>query len=192
MRKWKWNAVAKAYIALGSNLGDRFHYLHMALDGLGACGRLEAVSSVYETEPIGGPPGQAWYLNMVVGLNTSLTASDLLASLLEIEARAARVRRQKNGPRTLDLDLLLFDDLVLSENHLILPHPRMAERRFVLEPLAEVHPQVEQIVGLDFRRAWARVQGQALRRLGALTDERGKPGAVGVAGLEKSLPGQTL
>ena len=100
------------------------------------------VSSAIETPPVGGPPGQGPYLNAAAELATHLAPRALLARLLEVERSLGRERREKNGPRTIDLDLLLYDALVLDEPGLTLPHPRMHERRFVLAPLAEIAPDV--------------------------------------------------
>ena len=161
--------VVDAYIALGSNLGDRRRYLRDAIAAMdGRLGEVLALSPLYETEPVGGPAGQAWYFNMVLRLHTALSAHGLMDGLLAIEQEAGRVRTIKNGPRTLDLDLLLWDDLELSDERLTLPHPRMGDRRFVLEPLAQVHPNPKAIVGLDFERAWAQVRDQRVACRGPL------------------------
>jgi 2-amino-4-hydroxy-6-hydroxymethyldihydropteridine diphosphokinase len=131
-----------AFIALGSNLGDRRDFLDRALIALrqrrGLAVRL--VSSYYETAPGGGPPGQGPYLNAVAELRTDLQAAELLRALLEVEQSLGRVRREKDGPRNVDLDLLLYSDLVRNDAELTVPHPRMHERRFVLAPLAEIAP----------------------------------------------------
>jgi 2-amino-4-hydroxy-6-hydroxymethyldihydropteridine diphosphokinase len=131
-----------AYVALGSNLGDRRDTLERALQALreqpGVV--LGGVSSFRETEPVGGPPGQPPYLNAVAEVQTALPPLDLLHRLLEIEQRLGRVRAERWGPRTIDLDLLLYADVVCATPELTLPHPRLHERRFVLEPLAEVAP----------------------------------------------------
>ncbi|HMP02089.1 MAG TPA: 2-amino-4-hydroxy-6-hydroxymethyldihydropteridine diphosphokinase [Gemmatales bacterium] len=141
--------MAMALIALGSNLGDRQEHLLAALAGLRATPGLqvEAVSSFWETAPVGGPPGQGPYLNAAVRLGATLEPHALMARLLELERQAGRERREPWGPRTLDLDLLAYDDLILDEEGLVLPHPRLHRRRFVLGPLAEVaaayvHPRL--------------------------------------------------
>jgi 2-amino-4-hydroxy-6-hydroxymethyldihydropteridine diphosphokinase len=133
-----------AHIALGSNLGDRRGHLDQALAALRAHPRLRVlrVSSLYETAPVGGPPGQGPYLNAAATLQTDLAPEDLLRTLLEIEQRLRRVRQERDGPRTIDLDLLLFGDLVRDEPDLTLPHPRLHQRLFVLQPLAEIAPGV--------------------------------------------------
>ncbi len=133
-----------AYVALGSNLGDRAAHLEAAIAALRATPGIEviALSSVRETEPVGGPP-QGPYLNAVVALRTELAPRALLERLLEIEAAQGRERGpERNAPRTLDLDLLLYGDEKIDEPDLVVPHPRMHERAFVLEPLAELAPDL--------------------------------------------------
>jgi 2-amino-4-hydroxy-6-hydroxymethyldihydropteridine diphosphokinase len=129
----------KAALGLGSNLGDRSAHLEAAVRGLAAAGKVLRVSSFRETEPQGGPP-QPRYLNGAVVLATDLAPRDLLAAALELERRAGRERTVRFGPRTLDVDLLLCGDLLVREPDLVVPHPRLHERRFVLEPLAEIAP----------------------------------------------------
>jgi len=133
---------ATAYIALGSNLGDRRGFLDQALAALRTRPGIEVVrvSSYHETAPVGGPPGQGKYLNAAAELRTTLEPKELLHVLLEVEDTLGRERHERFGPRTIDLDLLLQGDLVCAEPDLIVPHPRMHERRFVLEPLAEIAP----------------------------------------------------
>jgi 2-amino-4-hydroxy-6-hydroxymethyldihydropteridine diphosphokinase len=121
-------------------LGDRLGLMRMALAGLRQVGSLLQVSSLYETAPVGGPD-QDQYLNAVALVDTPLSAQDLLTALHEIEAQAGRVRQERWGPRTLDLDLLVYDDLVVDSPNLEVPHPRAHERRFVLAPLVEVWPE---------------------------------------------------
>ena len=132
-----------AWIGLGSNLGDRASHLRGALRALAETPGVEvvAVSRFHETEPVGPPQGR--YLNAAAGLRTSLEPRELLGCLLAIEARAGRER----GPvrwsaRTLDLDLLFYDDACLEERDLVVPHPRLHERSFVLEPLRELAPDL--------------------------------------------------
>jgi 2-amino-4-hydroxy-6-hydroxymethyldihydropteridine diphosphokinase len=134
---------ATAYIALGSNLGDRRRFLDQALQLLREQPRVTVgrVSSYHETEPVGGPPGQGPYLNAAAELQTDLPPRDLLRLLLEVETRLGRVRQERFGPRTIDLDLLLYGDVMSDEAELTLPHPRMHERLFVLRPLAEIAPR---------------------------------------------------
>ncbi|HYL53714.1 MAG TPA: 2-amino-4-hydroxy-6-hydroxymethyldihydropteridine diphosphokinase [Acidimicrobiia bacterium] len=135
--------MTRAYLALGSNLGDRLANLQGAVDGLAdAPGvRVDALSRVYETAPVGGPP-QDPYLNAVVAVDTELDPRGLLALAQTLERIAHRVRAERFGPRTLDVDVLLYDDLVLDDPDLILPHPRMWERGFVLAPLRDVAPHL--------------------------------------------------
>ncbi len=132
-----------AYIALGSNLGDREETLAAAIDRLGRLGRVEACSSLYETEPVGFHD-QPSFLNAVLALETKLEPLPLLHALLAIERELGRDRSQgvPNGPRTLDLDLLLMEDAVVAGEKLTLPHPALVRRRFVLAPLAEIAPQL--------------------------------------------------
>lgn len=130
----------RAYLALGSNLGDRLSYLRLALAALAP--QLSARSRVYETDPVGGPENQGPYLNMVVAVDTLLDPFALLRHCHEIEASAGRVRLVKDGPRTLDVDLLLYEGTTIASPLLNLPHPRMWQRRFVLQPLGDVAPEL--------------------------------------------------
>jgi 2-amino-4-hydroxy-6-hydroxymethyldihydropteridine diphosphokinase len=133
----------RAYLGLGSNLGDRLAHLQRAIDALAARDdvALLAVSPVYETEPVGGPE-QAEYLNAVVELETALGARELLGIGQRLEADARRVRTERWGPRTLDVDVLLVGDEQVHEPDLDVPHPRMWERDFVLAPLADLAPDL--------------------------------------------------
>jgi 2-amino-4-hydroxy-6-hydroxymethyldihydropteridine diphosphokinase len=131
--------MTRAAIGIGSNLEHRLTYLQQAVEGLAQLGELRAVSSLYETAPVGGPP-QGPYLNAVAVLETSLSAPDLLTEIQRLEAGAGRTREVRFGPRTLDLDLLVFDAETFDTPDLVVPHPRLAQRRFVLEPLVEVWP----------------------------------------------------
>ncbi len=125
----------RAYLGLGSNLGDRRAHLRAAVAALPD---VVAVSPVYETEPVGGPPGQDRYLNVVVALDTDRTPRELLELGRGLEEAAGRVRNERDGPRTLDVDILVVGDLTVREPDLVVPHPRMWERRFVLAPLADL------------------------------------------------------
>ena len=128
-------------LGLGSNLGDREGYLAAALRALRGAGiALARVSAIYETEPVGGPP-QGPYLNLVAVGETALGPEEVLAAARGAEEAAGRQRSVANGPRTLDVDVLFHDRLVRHDGALILPHPRLHERRFVLVPLAEIAPQ---------------------------------------------------
>ncbi len=135
-------APVLAYLAFGSNLGDRRGCIDRALTALRAVPGVEVgrTSSLYETAPVGGPAGQGAYLNGAVEVETALGPDALLRAILEIEAAVGRERREKDGPRTIDLDLLLYGDVVRQGADLTLPHPRMPERAFVLRPLAEIAP----------------------------------------------------
>jgi 2-amino-4-hydroxy-6-hydroxymethyldihydropteridine diphosphokinase len=128
-----------AYLSLGSNLGNREEWLREAIHRLEKLGRVSAVSSFYETEPVEFT-AQPWFLNCVVVLSSELAAAELLDGLLAMERAMGRRRDQSKGPRTIDLDLLLYGSLVLDEPGLTLPHPALHARRFVLEPLAEIAP----------------------------------------------------
>ncbi|CAN5859795.1 hypothetical protein BH23ACT5_BH23ACT5_11480 [soil metagenome] len=160
--------VARAAIALGSNVGDRRATIRGAVEGIAQLGQLVEVSSLYETAPIGGPP-QASFLNAVVVIDTTLLPHDLLERLLAIEEQAGRERVQRWGPRTLDLDLVTMVGsdgaaVVVDSERLHLPHPRAAERRFVLEPLAEVWPSAH-IGGRSAAEALKEVGDQAVERV---------------------------
>jgi 2-amino-4-hydroxy-6-hydroxymethyldihydropteridine diphosphokinase len=131
--------VTRALLALGSNLGDRAGHLHAAIDGMPD---VVDVSPVYETDPVGGPDGQGPYLNLVVRLDTERTPRELLELCHALEDAADRVRVERWGPRTLDVDLLWVDGHAVEEPDLIVPHPRMFERPFVLAPLSHVAPDL--------------------------------------------------
>lgn len=129
----------RAFVALGSNLGDRRAHLALAVSHLGRTSEVVRASSLYETDPVGGPP-QGPYLNAVIEMRTTFSAFRLLQVLTEIERRAGRIRTVRDGPRTLDLDLLWCNGDELRSDALTLPHPRAHERRFVLEPWVEIWP----------------------------------------------------
>ena len=130
-----------AYLSLGSNIGDREGHLRDAIARLQAIGCVASTSSFYETEPVDFTD-QAWFLNCAVELETTEPPEDLISSLLRIEEQMGRKRTQRKGPRIIDIDLLLFDDAILDSPALTIPHPAMHQRRFVLQPLAEIAPQV--------------------------------------------------
>ncbi len=155
----------RAFVSLGSNLGDRRSYLSDALQGLPD---VVAVSKLYETDPVGGPPGQGAYLNCVVELRTKLTPRELLAVAQALESAAARARVERWGPRTLDVDILLVGDEKVDDPDLTIPHPRMWERGFVLVPLADLAPEL--VVGfLDSDI------GRGVRRVGRLDGPQARP-----------------
>ncbi|XJZ27401.1 2-amino-4-hydroxy-6-hydroxymethyldihydropteridine diphosphokinase [Bacillota bacterium Lsc_1132] len=133
-----------AFIGLGSNIGDRYHYLVKAIQFLAEHPEIILVnySSIYETDPVGFED-QDLFLNMVVEVKTSLSAEKLLAVCLEIELRLGRKREVRWGPRTIDLDILLYNQENIETEKLMIPHPRMAERAFVVVPLLEVKPAIQ-------------------------------------------------
>ncbi len=129
------------YLSLGSNIGDRETHVCDAIARLAAEGRVVAVSSFYETEPV-EVTDQAWFLNCAVALETTDTPEQLMAALLKIERDMGRQRVQRKGPRTVDLDILLFGAAIIDSPDLTIPHPAMHQRRFVLAPLAEIAPDL--------------------------------------------------
>lgn len=129
-------------IGLGSNEGDRLANLRLGLEGLESLGSVSGISSLYETEPVGGPE-QSPYLNAVVVLDSQLEPDALLSSLQEIEADAGRMRKVRWGPRTLDLDIVTSDGSRVQDDRLQIPHPRAREREFVLRPLAEIWQEAD-------------------------------------------------
>ena len=158
-----------AYLSLGSNLGDRAANLRTALAQLEAAGRVLAVSALYETQPVDVPddiPEQPWFLNCVLGIETEMTPRELLALALRIEAMMGRLRMREKGPRNIDIDVVLFGDMVVDEPGLKIPHPAMHRRRFVLEPLAEIAPDVRHpALGKSVQELLAELaDGQTVRR----------------------------
>jgi 2-amino-4-hydroxy-6-hydroxymethyldihydropteridine diphosphokinase len=164
-----------AYLSLGSNLGDRAGNLRSAIHRLAGLGKVRAVSSFYETEPV-EVTDQPWFVNCAVELETDLTPDQLLAGLLEIERQMGRHRDCRKGPRTIDLDILLYGALVIHApaNHtgpiqnarLTIPHPAMHERRFVLEPLAEIAPAARHaLLKKSIRELIQALTGQAVRKV---------------------------
>lgn len=155
-----------AYLSLGSNVGDRAANLRAAVAQLDAAGRLLAVSALYETQPV-DVPGQAWFLNSVVAIETGKTPRELLQFALQVEATLGRLRMEEKGPRKIDIDVVLFGDRVVNEPGLKIPHPAMHRRRFVLEPLAEIAPEARHpVLGKTTRELLAALEGgQTVRRL---------------------------
>lgn len=143
----------RTFIGVGSNLGDRRQHLRDAVDSLPD---VVAVSGVYETDPVGGPANQGAYLNLVVELDTELSPSALLSVCHRIESAAHRVRDERWGPRTLDLDIIWMDGVTMDDPRLTLPHPRWKDRKFVLAPLRELAPDLvtAQEVELAEGRVW--------------------------------------
>ncbi len=134
--------VSVVYLSLGSNVGDREGQLRDAMSRLCVAGRVIAASSFYETEPVEFTQ-QPWFLNCAIALEISQTPGQLMASILRIEEEMGRRRVQKKGPRTIDIDILLFGDSIIDSPELTIPHSAMHQRRFVLEPLAEIAPDVQ-------------------------------------------------
>lgn len=149
--------MARVFLGLGSNLGDRWRHMR---DAVGSLPDVVAVSPVYETDPVGGPGGQGAHLNCVVELSTTLTPRQLLGICHRLESAADRVRSERWGPRTLDIDILIVEDFELHEEDLEIPHPRLRERRFVLEPLRDLAPE---LVTEDLERL-----GRGVRRAGSI------------------------
>jgi len=148
-------ALVRAFVALGSNIGDRRAHLVSALDALDPV----RLSGVYETPPVGGPGGQGSFLNMVVELYTDLGPHELLDRCQQIELKAGRARDVHWGPRTLDVDILLYGEDAIEGDHLIVPHPRMWDRGFVLTPLEDLAPEL-------LRSGWRdRVDVDGIRRV---------------------------
>ena len=155
----------RVYLSLGSNVGDRAANLRTAIKRVSSLGDVMAVSSFYETEPVEFA-AQPWFLNCAVEVDTEKMPKQLLAGILDIEREMGRRRVQKKGPRTLDIDILLFGNSIIKTKGLTIPHPAMHERRFVLEPLAEIapearHPVIKRTVR-ELRDALP--PGQAVRR----------------------------
>ncbi len=131
-----------AYLALGSNLGDRRDFIQKALRELKDCGlHVLKTSTIIETNPVGGPV-QGKYLNAVVKVRTFFSPEELLSAIGKIEKKFGRVREVVNGPRVIDIDILLYDDVKIISRRLVIPHPRMMEREFVLKPLEEIQPHL--------------------------------------------------
>ena len=170
------------YLGLGSNMGDRERYLRQALDMVGAVDGITvaAVSSIYETVPVGGPE-QRDYCNAVVAIETGMTPRLVLETMLRIEKSLGRTRETRWGPRTIDIDVLMAGDLVVREEGLEIPHPRYRERAFVLAPFAEIaseerDPETGSTIG-DIARG---IDASGVRKTGSLagytTEYRDKNG----------------
>lgn len=157
--------MARVYIAVGSNMGDRLAALSTAAGRLRDLARRLEASSVYETSPVGGPPGQDRYLNCVIALDTRASLRQLLSFGQRLEEEAGRVRTVRNGPRPLDVDILYSDSEVVDEPDLVVPHPRLYERPFVLAPLEEIAPE---LVPPGWRQRLAGSGDEDLRLVGKL------------------------
>jgi 2-amino-4-hydroxy-6-hydroxymethyldihydropteridine diphosphokinase len=157
------------YIGLGSNMGDRELLLRHALEKLEEPDiHLLRTSSLYETEPI-GLQEQAWFLNLVAEFETTLFPRQLLHRAQRVERELGRKRSVVNGPRTLDIDILLYGQTVMESDELTIPHPRYAERRFVLAPLAELDPKLrDPLTGRTVTEMLNALQGQAVQKRGRL------------------------
>ena len=156
------------YLSLGSNVGDRRQNLETAITRLGELGEVRAVSSFYETEPVDFA-GQPWFLNCVVALETEMMPRRLLRRVLAVEQGLGRHRLQPKGPRSIDVDILLFGNAVVDTTELSIPHPALHRRRFVLEPLSEIaadvrHPVLKQTMR-QLRDALPQGAGGAVRKL---------------------------
>jgi 2-amino-4-hydroxy-6-hydroxymethyldihydropteridine diphosphokinase len=154
------------YLSLGANVGDRASHIREAIARLEMAGRVIAVSSLYETEPVEFTD-QPWFVNCAVSMETEKTPAQLMATLLTIEQEMGRQRVQKKGPRSIDIDILLFGDAIVDTLELTIPHPAMQQRRFVLEPLAEIAPGVRHpALGKTVRELLAVLPaGQEVRRI---------------------------
>jgi 2-amino-4-hydroxy-6-hydroxymethyldihydropteridine diphosphokinase len=155
-----------AYLSLGSNLGDRASNLRAAISQLKAAGRLQAVSGFYETQPV-DVPNQPWFLNCAIALETEKTPRQILELALQTEANMGRLRMADKGPRNIDIDIVLFGEHIVHEHGLSIPHPAMVQRRFVLEPLAEIAPDARHpLLRKTVQELLAELpEGQAVRRL---------------------------
>lgn len=141
----------QTYIGLGTNIGNRQHNLEIALVEIAAFSKILKKSKIYETEPVGGEP-QADFLNMVIEISTDSTPSELIIKLQEIEHKMGRVKETINGPRIIDLDILFYNDEIINHPNLIIPHPRLGQRHFVLTPLSEIAPhKVHPILNKDIK-----------------------------------------
>jgi 2-amino-4-hydroxy-6-hydroxymethyldihydropteridine diphosphokinase len=160
--------VKTVYLSLGSNMGDREAHLRAAMEKLMEAGvQVRRVSPVYETEPV-EYTAQPWFLNLVAEAETELFPMQLLARTAKIERALGRVRTVPKGPRTVDIDILLYGASVVESAKLQIPHPRMAERRFVLAPLADLAPDlVHPVLRKTIRQLLAEAPSQTVRQAGA-------------------------
>jgi len=161
--------AVKAYLSLGSNLGNRMAHLRGAIQFIENSKdvKIEKVSSVYETEPVGGVPQENFY-NMVIEIETTLLPQELLNLVQSAETELKRQREVRWGPRTIDIDILLYGDMVVDEDNLKIPHPEMSDRAFVLVPLLEIAPDLRLPNGDKASHYLERVSGQAVEKIGSL------------------------
>lgn len=165
-------AAVTAFIGLGTNLEDRAHNLENALARIGRIVRIDQTSSIYETEPVGFKD-QPDFWNVVVRCSTDLPAKQLMQELLTIEDAMGRQRTFANAPRNIDIDVLLYDDVVMADSDLQIPHPRMHERAFVLRPLLEIAPDaVDPRTGARYGDILEHGSFERANRLGSLTELR--------------------
>ena len=162
--------MSDVFLGLGGNLGDREALLAEALRKLDSTPgiKVASVSSLYETEPVndGAAPGPDWFLNGVAQIETDIAPKSLLEICREIERSLGRDQDNRKGPRTLDLDLLLYDDCIINEPTLTIPHPRLHQRRFVLTPLVELDPDRQHpILAQSLRNLLAQLDDQSVVRL---------------------------
>lgn len=163
------------YLSLGSNLGDRQRALRRAIERLAAPDfRIRRLSSIYKTEPL-EVRDQPWFLNLVLEAETELFPKQLLARIRKVERELGRKRLRAKGPRTIDIDILLYGETVMESPELVIPHPRLTERRFVLEPLAELAPQLRHPLSRQtIAELLAATLGQTVRK----TAQDGERGAI--------------
>lgn len=167
--------MAEVYVGLGSNIGDKAGNLRAALKRLAGAGGSEVslltVSSLYRTEPV-GYLDQDWFLNAAALVETELSPHELLHRMIAIERELGRVRTVSNGPRTIDLDILLWEDRIVNEDDLVIPHPRLQDRLFVLEPLSEIAPGLRHpVLGLTILECRAKLAAQTQGETGVLRIE---------------------
>jgi 2-amino-4-hydroxy-6-hydroxymethyldihydropteridine diphosphokinase len=158
--------VKTVYLGLGSNVGNREQMLQTAIDGLHSPElRIQRASSVYETEPQ-GRRNQRWFLNLVAEAETDLFPRQLLGRIAKIEQQLGRRRMLANGPRTIDIDLLFFGNSIVETQDLTIPHPRFAERRFVLAPMVELAPDLrDPVTRRTMRELLAGTAGQGVKKV---------------------------
>lgn len=181
--------MTRSVLALGSNIGDRLEHMRNAVAKIAELGSVVAVSSLYETEPVGGPV-QGRFLNAAVLIDTQLSARGLLDAVLAIERDAGRVRDIRWGPRTLDIDIIGHGDEIIDDPELVVPHPRAVERRFVLEPVTEIAPDVMVSAGLSAASALAATPpGGVFRWAGDWVHDQPRLGTLGhvLVGLQFAL-----